>query len=196
MVDRQLLQPGHGAHGIVKAGQIFRIIDVLGEQVFDFSSFSLADPHECADLVMSRVLLEKWKLDVNDQIVSTALRPMWTIVGDSCGVHEWSGGYCSRALNRALGHDHDGCKEVMERELSTLGMPASLLASSSCLNPFMNIPYESSGRWKTKRPVSRAGDYLELLAEIDILWVGSVCTMEEPANGWPLTPISCELRST
>jgi len=171
------------------------MIDVLGAQVFDFSSFSLNDPHECADLVMSRVLLEKWKLSIQDQIVSSAMRPMWTVVGDSCGVHEWSGGYCSRALNRALGHDHDGCKEVMEGELSLVGLPVSLLTSCSCLNPFMNIPYETSGQWKTQRPTSRAGDYLELRAEMDILWVGSVCTMEEPTNGWPLTPISCELRS-
>jgi len=195
VLDRRLLQPGHGAHGIVRLGQTFRIIDELGEQVFDFASFSLDDPHECADLVMSRVLLEKWKLEVNDQIVSSALRPMWTVIGDSTGVHEWSGGYCSRGLNRALGYEHDGCKEVMEQELTAAGLQASLLTSCSCLNSFMNIPYESSGRWKMRRPVSRAGDYLELRAEMDIFWIGAVCTMEEPANGWPLTPIACELRT-
>lgn len=117
---------------------------------------------------------------------------MATIVADSCGVHEWTGGCCSRDLNRFLGRDATGCKEAIEKEMRRLELNPGLLVSTSCLNVFMNTPHQSSGGWPTLLPVSKAGDFLELQAEVPLFWVATVCTVPPPVNGSPLSPIHVE----
>lgn len=189
------IEPGQGAHGTIEKGQMLRIIDVQGQQVFDFSSFNRDDPTEYCDLVYSLFVKEAWKLAAEDKLYTQRMRPLWSITADTCGVHEWTGGFCSHAFNRFLGHDQPGCKEVLEAELSKLELSPQLLIPSSCLNPFMNMPHRSDGSWRVEPPVSQAGDYLELRAEMPIVWVGSVCTMPPPTNGWPLSSIRCEVYS-
>lgn len=97
-----------------------------------------------------------------------------------------------RSLVVPPGQDTPGCRENLEAELAKLGFSPTVLVSASCLNPFMNMPHRSDGSWPTLLPTSQAGDYLELRAEMPIVWVASVCVMASPANGWPLTPIRIE----
>lgn len=73
-----------------------------------------------------------------------------------------------------------------------MGISPQLLIPSSCLNPFMNIPHKSDGSWRVEPPVSQAGDYIELWielwAEMPVLWGVSVCTMPPLTNELPLSP--------
>ncbi len=160
-----------------------------GQQVFDISFFLRDDPSEYCDLNYSLFAVERWYLRVGDIVYSKRMRPLLTIVADTCGVHDWIGGYCSLELNRFLGNDRPGCREVLESEMQKIGVDPRHPVPSSCLNPFMNLPHRADGTWPTLLPVSKPGDYLELRAEVPVVWVGSVCTMPPPVNGLPLTPI-------
>jgi len=183
------IQPGYGAGGELLPGEHLRIVDVGGQQVFDISFFLRDDPSEYCDLNYSLFAVERWYLRVGDIVYSKRMRPLLTIVADTCGVHDWIGGYCSLELNRFLGNDRPGCREVLESEMQKIGVDPRHLVPSSCLNPFMNLPHRADGTWPTLLPVSKPGDYLELRAEVPVVWVGSVCTMPPPVNGLPLTPI-------
>jgi uncharacterized protein YcgI (DUF1989 family) len=183
------IQPGHGASGTLLPGEHLRILDVGGQQVFDIAFFLRDDPSEYCDLNYSLFAVERWHLSVGDVVYSKRMRPLLTVIADTCGVHDWIGGYCSRDLNRFLGTDRSGCREVLESEMQKLGLDPRNLVPSSCLNPFMNLPHRADGTWPTLLPVSKPGDYLELRAEAPVVWVGSVCTMPPPVNGLPLTPI-------
>ena len=166
-----------------------RIVDVGGQQVFDIAFFLRDDPSEYCDLNYSLFAVERWHLRVGDIVYSKRMRPLLTVMADTCGVHDWIGGYCSSDLNRFLGKTRTGCREVLESQMQKLGLDTRNLVPSSCLNPFMNLPHRPDGTWPTLLPVSKPGDYLELRAEVPVVWVGSVCTMPPPVNGLPLTPI-------
>jgi uncharacterized protein len=184
-----VLQPGHGANGTLEAGEHLRIVDVGGQQVFDIAFFLQEDPSEYCDLNYSLFAVERWYLTVGDIIYSKRMRPLLTVVADTCRVHDWIGGYCSQDLNRFLGDDRPGCREVLEGQMQKIDLDPRCLVPSACLNPFMNLPHRADGSWPTLLPVSKPGDYLELRAEVSVVWVGSVCTMPPPVNGLPLSPI-------
>jgi hypothetical protein len=184
--------PGNAASGTVAKGHRLRIVDVAGQQVCDMALFMRDDPAEHCDVIYSCFAVERWRLGVGDILYSKRMRSMATIVADSCGVHEWTGGCCSHDLNRFLGRDAPGCKEAIETEMRRLGLSSGLLDSTSCLNVFMNTPHQSPGGWPTLLPVSKPGDFLELQAEVPLLWVATVCTMPPPVNGLPLSPIRVE----
>jgi uncharacterized protein YcgI (DUF1989 family) len=184
-----MLKPGQGSNGTLEAGDHLRIVDVGGQQVFDIAFFLLEDPSEYCDLNYSLFAVERWYLTVGDIVYSKRMRPFLTVVADTCRVHDWIGGYCSHDLNRFLGDDRPGCREVLEAEMQKINLDPRCLVPSSCLNPFMNLPHRADGSWPTLLPVSKAGDYLELRADVPVVWVGSVCTMPPPVNGLPLSPI-------
>jgi uncharacterized protein YcgI (DUF1989 family) len=56
----------------------------------------------------------------------------------------------------------------------------------------MNVAYEPDGRWEIYQPKSKAGDYIDLRAEMDLFWVSSVCFWPEVVNGDKPTPLRFE----
>jgi uncharacterized protein len=76
LIQSITVEPGQGAHGALEVGQILRIIDVQGQQVFDFSSFHRDDPTEYCDLIYSLFAKEAWKLSVEDKLYTQRMRPL------------------------------------------------------------------------------------------------------------------------
>lgn len=188
------IEPGKGAIGRLDAGDVFQITDLAGGQVFDVAFFDLADPWTHADLTCSCMAAGRWKLDVGQIIYTNKMEPLLEIAEDTCGVHEWTGGYCSIELNRYFGNNHVGCKEVLLSMLVNAGIDSNVLVSNSCFNPFMNMPFKEDGTWPVLAPVSVKNDRIAFKALKPVLWAGSVCTMEEPTNRWPLTNILCTIK--
>jgi hypothetical protein len=186
-----VVQPGTWATGDVLRGQHLEIVDVEGEQVADFCSFDLADPTEPCDVIYTRCAKGRWRdITTGDRIYTSKMRPLWTIVDDTCGTHDWGGGFCSRPLNEWAGVHQDGCREALEAALASRGLDAVLLNPSSCFNVFMNTPYNPDGSWGYVRPTSRAGDRVLLRAERDALWIVSCCHYPGICNGDQPTPLA------
>jgi uncharacterized protein YcgI (DUF1989 family) len=83
----------------VEAGQIFRIVDLEGNQAADTLFYSAADPAERYSAVDTIREQGNVYLSVGTKLISTAGNPMLEIVADTVGRHDTLGGACSTESN-------------------------------------------------------------------------------------------------
>jgi uncharacterized protein len=196
LVEEIIVQPGTYGTSTVKKGQILRIIDVEGEQVADFCSWNLHDPSEYCNVIYTMCAKQGWKDFVPGDVIYTKnMNPLWTIVADTCGVHYWGGDFCSGPLNDFLGTTNKGygCRERLEEALAEHGLSPLYLNTAACFNVFMNFPYNADGSWVYTLPVTKAGDHIDLRAEMDALWAVSCCHALGETNAANPTPLKFEL---
>jgi len=176
----------------VPAGHMLRILCPDGPQVGDLNLF-------CADDLTERFYSGKTRalhgshVSTGDQIWSCFpfLRPMATIIADTLewygvdafggSVHDVIGTRCDPYTNHLLsgGHYHYCCHSNLTRALSdTTGLPLEKAEAyvHDVLNVFMCTGFtRDTGQYFMKASPVRAGDYLDLYAEIDLLAVLSAC---------------------
>jgi uncharacterized protein YcgI (DUF1989 family) len=186
--------PAHTyATGEMKKGQVLRIVDVEGQQVADFVSLKLKDPTEFLDCVYTNWILSRYRWHKGDIIYTNHMNPMWTIVEDMVDDHYTGGGFCSQDARKRFNVDGEkGCRDTIRDAFAANGIDPNLLQSVSCFNIFMNVAYEPDGRWEIHQPKSKAGDYIDLRAEMDLFWASSVCFWPEVVNGEKPTPLRFE----
>lgn len=188
-----IVEPGRCMSGIVSQGSTLRVINLEGRQTVDFCSFNLADRRERFDGPYSQMFAHRYRLGKGDKLYSRECRPLWTIVEDSCGEHYSGGGYCSVELNEAavrhgvpgvIGQPGQvGCRELIEAEVARYGMNPLDLDSAAGFNLFMTAIYRPDGKYEISPSSAKTGDHIDLRAEMDVLWVGSVCPLCGPING-------------
>ena len=194
LIDTTTIQPHMGGSGTVKSGQTLRIVDVEGQQVADFVSIKLGDPTEYLDCVYTNWELGRFKWVEGDSIYTNHLNSMWTITNDKCGLHYTGGGFCSRDARIKYGKkDGNGCRDTIEDQYIKNGIDPNLLQSVSCFNVFMGVEYGQDGGWKIHSPITQAGDHIDLRAEMDLMWMVSVCAWPEVVNGERPSPLRFEL---
>lgn len=188
--------------GLILKGQTLRIIDVEGQQVADFVSWRHLNPFnpksvdisEYIDVVYTNCANRRYKVGTGDKIYSNRLNPMWSITHDDCEDHYMGGGSCSADLNRFDGEPGKrGCRDRLELEIDKYGLLPTNLHSVSTFDIFMNVGYDPDGTWEIRRPITKAGDYIDIRAEMDMLWAASVCDSASPTNGDIPTPLKFEL---
>lgn len=185
--------PPRAARGFrVAAGQFFRISLPEGPQVGDLNLFSATALSEHFYSGKTRAL-HGTHLGTGDRMWSCFpyLRPMATIVDDSLAwygtdrfggrVHDVIGTRCDPYTHHLLsGQDyHHCCHSNLTRALATeaaLPITAAESLVHDVLNVFMCTGFmPETGKYFMKATPARAGDYLEFLAEIDLLGVLSAC---------------------
>jgi len=193
-IETQTIQAHNGGSGTVKKGQTLRIIDVEGQQVADFVSIKAGDPSEYFDCVYTSWNSGRYKWRVGDELQTNHLNPLWTITDDKTANHYTGGGFCSQdARRRYLNGDKGrGCRDTIEDVYKELGLDPAMLQSVSCFNIFMTVNYTENGEWNIGLPVTKAGDYIDLRAEMDVTWMVSVCAWPEVVNGDKPTPLTFE----
>ena len=116
-----------------------------------------------------------------------------TIVGDSCGVHDTIGGCCSAPSNEMLYgvKNAPGCRENFLAELAKHGLGRRDIVAN--LNFFCNVPVHERNRLEPltfAQSPSKAGDYIELRADMDVIAVISNCPqVNNPCNSGRPKPI-------
>jgi urea carboxylase-associated protein 1 len=193
VVTEQIIPAGKPWSAIVKQGQRLRIVDIEGNQGVDFLCYSAANPeeryHAANTLKKSQTLL----LTTGHALYSDVARPLMTIVGDTCGMHDTIGGCCSAPSNEMLYgvRNAPGCRENFLSELAKHGLGRRDIVAN--LNFFCSVPVHEHNRLEplTFAPSpSRAGNYIELRAEMDVLAVISNCPqVNNPCNSGQPTPI-------
>lgn len=197
-VVNEVCKAGDPWTGIVKKGQIFRILDLEGNQAVDTLFYNADDPEErysASDTVQKQ---GKLYLTAGSVLYSSEGRPMLTIVADTCGRHDTLGGACSAesntvryALNKRPMHScrdsfmyalqHSPC--VHDRDMSKRDITANI-------NFFMNVPVSPEGGLSFADGISGAGKYVEMRAEMDVLVLISNCPqLNNPCNAYNPTPI-------
>jgi len=104
MTAQQLIRiaPQSGCSFIIKRGQVLRVIDPLGEQVSDLFAFGEYD-HDCR-LSSGRSLdyASRIYLTTSDILYANNSKPMFTIVKDTVGLHDFLLTPCSQEMFEIL----------------------------------------------------------------------------------------------
>jgi uncharacterized protein YcgI (DUF1989 family) len=178
------LEPQTGTGLIVKRGQRLEIVDPLGEQVSDLVSFAEADPAEWLSSGRTIDYANTIYLTAGHILYSNRSRPMWTIVEDTVGRHDFLLTPCSpetfTILYKTAGH-HPSCFENLVRGLAPFGIAPDAIPTS--LNVFMNVDVLPSGELRILPPRSRPGDRVVLRAEMDLIVGVTACSAELSNNG-------------
>jgi uncharacterized protein YcgI (DUF1989 family) len=189
----QVIVPPRDARSFhVPAGQIFRISSINGPQVGDLNLFNAHDPRERFFSGKTRAL-HGTHVTTGDRLWSTLphLRPMATVLTDTLAwygtdphggrVHDVIGTRCDPYTHHLLsGHDyHHCCHSNLTRALAAhQGTDCATIEPlvHDVLNVFMCTGFtRDTGQYFMKASPVRPGDYIEFLAEIDLLGVLSAC---------------------
>ena len=180
----------------INKGEILRIVDLEGRQAVDFLCYNAhdtADRYAAADTM--KINPAGIFLSTGTVLYSVSLTPLFTIVQDTCGRHDTIGGCCSAALNTfryGVGYQPN-CRDNFLRELAKFGMGAKDIVAN--VNFFMYVPVGESGEMDMGPSISKAGDYVDLRAESDVLAIISNCPqINNPVNDYNPTPIRVVVR--
>ena len=192
-IRRIHLEPQTGIAIDIRRGDLLKIIDPEGEQVSDLTSFASADRAEWLSSGRTIDYANTIYVTTGHVLYSNRSRPMWTIVEDTVGRHDFLLTPCSpetfTILYRTTGH-HPSCFENLARSLGSYGIPGDAIPTT--LNVFMNVDVLPSGELRILPPRSRAGDYLLLRAEMDLI-VGITACSAELSNNGRFKPIDVEV---
>ena len=192
-VRRIHLAPQTGCAVEVRRGELLKIIDPRGEQVSDLTSFAMADRAEWLSSGRTIDYANTIYVTTGHVLYSNRSRPMWTIVEDTVGRHDFLLTPCSpetfTILYRTTGH-HPSCFENLVKSLAPFGISPDAIPTT--LNVFMNVDVLPSGELRILPPRSRAGDYIILRAEMDMIAGITACSAELSNNG-RFKPIDIEI---
>jgi urea carboxylase-associated protein 1 len=187
--EETIAPAGHFAAEIRK-GQVLRIVDVEGQQVADLVTVSARNLAEKLS-VMNTINLNKQVFPrVGYVLYSDEASPMMTIIADTCGVHDMLAGACSRYTNeRRYGiKDSKNCRDNLAAALQPWGIGWKDVPFN--MNVFMNCPIGNDGNWSIQVPKSKAGDYIDFRAEMEVIAAFSNCPQVHNAcNAFRLKPL-------
>jgi len=177
---------------IIRKGQTLRIVDSHGQQAVDTLFYAANDYGERYSGQDTLRAQASAYVSTGTRIISTEGRTMLRMVADSCGLHDTSAGACSCESNTVrFGHQTKylhACRENFLIEAAKHGLSKRDIVPN--LNFFMNVPIDPSGNFTVVDGVSKPGDYVEMVAEMDVLCLISNCPqVNNPCNGFFPTPI-------
>jgi hypothetical protein len=180
--------------GVVRAGQLLRIIDLEGNQAVDTLFYNALDPHEhysAQDTIRAQGNIY---LTTGTTLLSNRGTALLRIVDDTCGRHDTLGGACSAESNTvryALDKRHmHSCRDSFLLALAREDVGICKRDLPSNINFFMNVPVTSQGGLTFSDGISAAGRHVELLALMDVRVLISNCPqLNNPCNGYNPTPV-------
>jgi uncharacterized protein YcgI (DUF1989 family) len=169
----------------LEAGERLRIVNHLGQQVLDTWAFAAGNLGEYLSMEQCRGRLYKLFFEPGDLLLSSLGRPILRFVADtSPGRHDTLCSACDSASYEAQGLSatHPNCTDNFRRAFAQAGMTVPLVPCP--WNLFMEIPVSPDGRLSDRPSSARPGDYVELVALIDLLIVCSPCPQADiPISG-------------
>ncbi len=208
LVDEITVPPRDARVVEVPAGHLIRIVTAAGSQVGDLNLWNAADLSERFYSGKTRAL-HGTHVSTGDRLWSSLpwLRPMATITYDTldwygidefgAGVHDVIGTRCDPYTNRLLagGDYHYCCHSNLTRALAAvLGLsPAEAeMHVHDVVNLFMCTGYtRGTNQYFMKASPARAGDFIELFAEINLLAGLSSCPGGNCAAGHSSDRATC-----
>ena len=194
LLQETLIAPQSGVAFVLKRGQILRVIDPKGEQVSDLMAFALDDTSEWLSSGRSIDYAETIYFTTGHALYSNRSRPMLTIVSDRVGRHDFLLTPCGPETFQIIYGNHEyhpSCLENLHRSLKEFGIDIDDIPTT--FNIFMNVAVDGqTGKVQVLPPLSKAGDFIELRAEMDLI-VGLTACSAEMSNNYSFKPIGMEL---
>ena len=188
------IAPRSGVAFTLRAGQGLKVIDPRGEQVADLLAYSREDTREVISSGRTLDYASKLYLTTGDSLYSNRSRIMLRIVEDTVGRHDFLLTPCSADTFRIIygdEHPHRGCFGNLAAALAPHGIEPDQIPTA--FNVFMNVPVNpQTGALTVEPPLSRAGDHILVVAEMDLI-IGLTACSAPQSNNNAFKPIHYEI---
>jgi len=194
-VYRETVEAGDYWMHTIEQGQVFRILDLEGNQAADTLFYNAVDPTERYSAVDTVREQGNVYLTAGSKLLSTEGAVMLEITADTCGRHDTIGGACATESNTVRYAHNTKCMHAC-RDSWLLAVAENVQYGMSKrdithnINFFMNVPVTSDGGLTFEDGISAPGKYVEMRAEMDVLVLISNCPqLNNPCNAYNPTPI-------
>lgn len=184
------IAPRTGTAFILRKGQRLTVIDPKGVQVSDLLAYNQHDPREVISSGRTLDYASKLFLSTGDLLYSNRSNIMLRIVEDTCGRNDFLLTPCSEDTFRIIYGDnnpHQGCFGNLANALKPYGIePDQIPCAFNC---FMNVQVDGkTGALTVEPPLSKAGDHIDFVAEMDLI-IGLTACSALQSNGGSFKPI-------
>lgn len=177
----------------LKKGQKLKVIDPQGEQVSDMVLFNAVDLREKISSGKTLDFEETILITQGHYLWSNRSKKMMKILEDTNGRNDFLLAPCSPETFKIMYNNpdyHPSCFENLYTNLEKFGIEPDDVPTA--FNIFMNVQFAENGKLSVDPPTSKAGDYVLLQAEMDLIVGLTACSAEDSNNG-SFKPISFEI---
>jgi len=178
-----IIPPQSGAAFLLKKGQRLKITDPKGEQVSDLVAFNEQDIREKISSGKTLDFESTIFITKGHFLWSNRSRKMLEIIEDTNGLNDFLLAPCSPETFQIIYDNHDyhpSCFENLYTNLESFGIKPDDIPNA--FNVFMNVPVAKDGTLKVLPPTSKAGDYMILEAQMDLIIGMTACSAEQSNN--------------
>ncbi|MEX1198555.1 MAG: urea carboxylase-associated family protein [Pseudohongiellaceae bacterium] len=176
------------------AGDELVIIDPEGQQVSDLVAFGREDRNEYLSSGRSLDYASRLWLTTDDVLYSNRSRPMFTILEDTCGRHDFTLTPCSRDTFRIIYGENEGrpgCEGNLVAALVPYGIGVDRIPIA--FNVFMHVAVDAmTGEFRVLPPFSKAGDFVRFRAEMPLVVAMTSCSAGQ-SNNFVFKPIDFQV---
>lgn len=191
-----IIPPRSGTAFRLEKGQVLTVTDVEGVQVADLLAYNADDLREVISNGRTFDYAETIQLTIGHVLFSNRSNRMLTIVEDTVGRHDFLLTPCSEATFRHFYPDqpvHRGCFGNLAEALAPYGVEPDMIPCA--FNIFMNVPVAADGKIRVDPPLSKAGDYIRLRAEMNLV-IGLTACSAYASNGGRFKPIGYAIQDS
>ena len=176
------------------AGDELVVIDPQGQQVSDLVAYNAEDLDEYLSSGRSIDYAAKLWLTTGDLLYSNRSRPMFEIVEDTCGRHDFTLTPCSRDTFRIIygeNEDRPGCEGNLASVLAPYGIGVDRIPVA--FNVFMHVAFDpDTGAVMVMPPLSKPGALIRLRALMPLVVAMTACSAGQ-SNNFCYKPIDYRL---
>jgi uncharacterized protein len=182
VIHREAVPSGWYTTMLLHRGEALRIIDETGKASVSLLAWREKDTSErinCADTIKVQ-----WSAAISKGrvILSDMGRVVFSLIDDSSGAHDLLiGGSTPASVVASTGTSGRNTQENFLAAISKVGLGVRDI--SPCITFFAPVALDDAGRFLWKEGRKRAGDFVDLRAEMNLIVVASNCTH-------PLNPAS------
>jgi len=174
----------------INKGERIEIVNIDGHQVCDFFAFNKENVKEALSPSHMRSVMRRTYIKPGDTLYSVLRNPMFTVVSDDVGVHDFCVPACDpmRYIMDFNVNEHKSCRCNLHAIMSDHDIPFEYLPDP--LNLFQETSIDNRGRIVGGISPAEAGESIVLEALMDMIVVGSACPQDlAPTNNFDPTDI-------
>lgn len=190
----KIIPAGDGWMYELQPNQIFRIVDMEGNQAADTMFYDAENPQDHYSATATITAQANIFLTTGTVLRAESGKLLLTIVADTCGSHDTLGGACSAQSNtvrysRDIQYMHN-CRDTFMLQMANYNDRYIKRDLAPNINFFMNVPVTPEGGLKFEDGISAPGYYVEMRAECRVTVLISNCPqLNNPCNAYNPTPI-------
>src|SRR5947207_7079944 len=196
-IKELVIPAAHARMWRMRAGERVTITQTVGHQVGDFIAFNAADLTEFLSTSHTRSCLRTLRIGRGHSLYTNHREPIVEIVEDTVGVHDILAAACDPyRYKRDFGvDDHRSCRMNFVEALASFEIPDWRVPDP--VNLFQNTSVHPDWSYTSGASVAKAGDYVTLLARMDLIAACSACPQDlAPTNGGRLSDLVVRLGAT